>query len=239
MQFRGRLPDAEIEYRAALKLDATLWRAHNSLGNLFFVKKQYAEALRSYQEALRQKPSEVLHYNIGVAHYQRNDFGSAATAFEAAVQANSSFGEAYLALAKTLHAMGRDDDARSVQQRMETQQATLGDRIDPPLTLPPATVAVASEDQAAAEVADAKTTTTQTASNTTASEGGAAPPTLIVLPPYHASTDTVDIEELPGVKLPGFSLPGQLREAAATTTSGPPAHSVPDTVTQTHTDTFK
>lgn len=216
MQYRGRRRDAESDYREALKLDPTLWRAHNSLGNLFLERGDFDAALGAYKAAAKYKSSEVIRYNIGVAHFRKQDYGSASKAFREAIAENASFGEGYLALAESLRRTGAKDEAARVEQRLVTVQATVSGRTDPPLAPASAPNSSASGPETAVVEIAQSSTATSTGGGAPAPAGGSTP---YPMPPFHSTSTGAGEVQLPELTLPGFTPPERILTTPVFTTT--------------------
>jgi tetratricopeptide (TPR) repeat protein len=79
-----------IVLQAALAENPSDARAHYYLGNLFYDKKRYEEAIREWESSVRIDPSFAIPWrNLGIAYFNvRKDAGAALVAYENAFKAN-------------------------------------------------------------------------------------------------------------------------------------------------------
>ncbi len=80
-----------------------------------------AQAEQHYLEALAADPSyAAAHCNLGLLRLQHSDFAGAEFAFRTALHLRDSFPEAWVGLAESLEATGRDDDALAALEKAST-----------------------------------------------------------------------------------------------------------------------
>ena len=73
LQTRGRLAEAEADYRRAIALGGDS-SAHSNLGALFYQQGRFEEAVKTFRESVRLEPQEPAnHRNLGdaLAHFGR------------------------------------------------------------------------------------------------------------------------------------------------------------------------
>jgi tetratricopeptide (TPR) repeat protein len=73
-QNEGRLAQAEILYKKALKIDPRHLAAMNNLGVVYMNQNKYEQAIESFNEALNIRHDYVkAHYNLACVYAQKND----------------------------------------------------------------------------------------------------------------------------------------------------------------------
>src|SRR5579884_3695194 len=66
-----KLPEAEQEYRAGLKLDPTSVAAYNNLGVLYFESGDFQRSINAFSQALRFRPGNAdISFNLGLALFK-------------------------------------------------------------------------------------------------------------------------------------------------------------------------
>ncbi len=104
---------AEVAYRRAIELDATLAHALTNLGNLRFRRGDGVEAEALYRRALAVDAAQPeAWYNLGFLAYERADAQEAAQYFDRAIASDPSFADAHFNLAMALEELGRGREAR-------------------------------------------------------------------------------------------------------------------------------
>ncbi len=91
----GRLAEAEVQYRAAIKADPTFYESYNNLANILVMEVRRDEALALYDKALELKPgSAMLHNNIGRLLMEKGRYGRAMMHFAEALRLDPDFADA-------------------------------------------------------------------------------------------------------------------------------------------------
>jgi tetratricopeptide (TPR) repeat protein len=81
---KGKLPEAEQEFREALALKPNSPEAHYNLGNILLRQRRPAEAEPFFREALRLKPNlAYAQFNLALSLEDQGRSGEAARAYEA------------------------------------------------------------------------------------------------------------------------------------------------------------
>jgi tetratricopeptide (TPR) repeat protein len=84
---RGRLDEAEQDFRQVLKVNPQVGGAYANLGVVYMRRKQWARALESLQKAEGLMPQVAgIRLNIGLAYYRQNEFLKAIPPFESVVR---------------------------------------------------------------------------------------------------------------------------------------------------------
>ncbi len=79
--------DAETLYRTTLDRNPACWMAHDNLGVILFQRKQVAEAMTNYQEAIRLRPNNAnAHLDYGAALAAAGKNSEAIQEYETALQ---------------------------------------------------------------------------------------------------------------------------------------------------------
>ena len=99
----GRLPEAEIAYEKALKIDPDYTQAYQGLCRVALRQHQYQRAANAAGESLgRLYFSPMTHFFQGVALVGLKDYEKAADSFRTALSQNPHFPQAHLRLARLL-----------------------------------------------------------------------------------------------------------------------------------------
>jgi len=84
---RGRLDEAERDFRQVLALDPQSGGAYANLGVVYMRRKQWTRALETLHKAERLMPQVAgIRLNIGLAYYRQNEFLKATPSFESVVR---------------------------------------------------------------------------------------------------------------------------------------------------------
>jgi cytochrome c-type biogenesis protein CcmH/NrfG len=84
---RGRLDEAERDFRQVLQLDPQSGGAYANLGVVYMRRKQWTQALESLHKAEHLMPQLAgIRLNIGLAYYRQNEFLKATPPFESVVR---------------------------------------------------------------------------------------------------------------------------------------------------------
>jgi tetratricopeptide (TPR) repeat protein len=108
----GRVDDAVVQLRTALRLDPTYADAHNNLGRALAAQGKYQDAEPQYREALRLNPNSAqAENNLGVALERQGRHGEAQAHYDEALRLKPDYAEARNNLGVVLAERGRYDDA--------------------------------------------------------------------------------------------------------------------------------
>jgi tetratricopeptide (TPR) repeat protein len=84
---RGRLDEAERDFRQVLAANPQLGGAYANLGVVYMKRKQWGTALENLRKAERLMPQVAgIRLNIGLAYYRQNEFLKATPPFESVVR---------------------------------------------------------------------------------------------------------------------------------------------------------
>jgi Flp pilus assembly protein TadD len=109
---RGRLREAEAEFREALRLAPDYYKALNGLGVTLMQQGKTVEALRCFETAVRLHPPYAeARSNLGVALMERGDLSEAARQLEEARRLDPAHGPAHYNLGLVAYYQGRFADA--------------------------------------------------------------------------------------------------------------------------------
>lgn len=82
----GRTEEAMVSLEQAVVADPSLWRAHNALGRIADMRKEWPAAEASYRNAIAANPTSApLHNNLGMSYVMQQRFDEAQTEFQAAL----------------------------------------------------------------------------------------------------------------------------------------------------------
>lgn len=113
----GRLDEAHTAYEQVLAQDNTFEGVWLNLGNLAFHQKQYAEALRAYEQANSQQPTPASWHAIGGAYEALGRADSARWSYEQALATDTSYAPAYASLTDWYEREGDFEEALSYARR--------------------------------------------------------------------------------------------------------------------------
>jgi Flp pilus assembly protein TadD len=133
----GRLPDAIVEFEAALKINPNWGRAHFNLGlALSKIPNRLPDAIAEYRAELQEHPNyPEVYNNLGVLLQQQGDVSAAIVQYKAALQIKPAYAEAHnnlgAALAKvrdrTPEAISEYEAALKINPAMTETHYNLGD----------------------------------------------------------------------------------------------------------------
>lgn len=116
----GRPDLALAEFRRATELDRDYAEAHLNLGIAHAEQRQWAEAVASYERAIkspRLMSADVAYHNLGLALYHLARYAEAEYALRFALSLDPRMASAYYHLGLLMLAMDRKSDAASAFQR--------------------------------------------------------------------------------------------------------------------------
>ena len=109
---QGRLPPAEQEYRAALRVDPDNADVSASLGYVLIRQQRWIDAESALRSAVRLDPkNDMAHNNLGVALGSTRDFDGAIAEFRESLRLNPNFADAHANLGTALGIKGDVDGA--------------------------------------------------------------------------------------------------------------------------------
>ena len=92
----------------------------NMQGLFHYRHGELQEAIARFEHAVALSPeSDLIHYNLGLAHAATPDHQRAAAALERAIEINPDRLDTYVALATEYRALGREEDARRTEARIQ------------------------------------------------------------------------------------------------------------------------
>jgi tetratricopeptide (TPR) repeat protein len=112
LKSQGRVDEAIIHYRAAIRAKPTFADAHNNLAIVLSSRGRLDEAIRHYRLALAAKPNSArIHNNLAGALRAGDRLDEAIGHFRRAVKLEPAFAVAHYNLAATLDQAGAPEDA--------------------------------------------------------------------------------------------------------------------------------
>jgi tetratricopeptide (TPR) repeat protein/SAM-dependent methyltransferase len=111
LQALGRLSEAAVHYRRAVKLKPDYVEAHTNLGNVLKELGSHRDAAACYERVIALKPSAEAHYNLANTLSQLGHPDEAVSSYRRALALKPDLVEAHNNLANTLVSQGRLDDA--------------------------------------------------------------------------------------------------------------------------------
>jgi type IV pilus assembly protein PilF len=118
----NRLQDADKEFRAAIALDPSNGDTNNNYGKFLCEQGKRKEALGYFKRALSDpfyKTPAVANTNAGMCLLEVNDYAGAEPYLRKALEINSTYGAALLAMARLDYGKGDAFAARGYLQRFE------------------------------------------------------------------------------------------------------------------------
>ena len=118
----GKLDDAVAYLTKAIEADpenpSVLARAHNNLGIVHRMKKEWSLAAEEFAEALRHEPDTALiHHNLAEAFFNQGDLARAKSSCRRAVRIQPNYAPAQYLLGSLLHKEGKLDQAAGHYQQ--------------------------------------------------------------------------------------------------------------------------
>ncbi|KWT79578.1 tetratricopeptide repeat protein [Candidatus Magnetominusculus xianensis] len=109
---RGRIADAEREYKRATILDPKLFQAYNDLGNIYASQGRMDEALNAFKKAVQYNPDfAVAHNNLGTIYDERGQLENAAAHYRTAIKLQPDYIDAHLNLGNLMIKANQLNDA--------------------------------------------------------------------------------------------------------------------------------
>jgi tetratricopeptide (TPR) repeat protein len=104
----GRLDEAIMHYRAALRINPDFELAHINLGSALFSQGKIQKSLAYYQAALNQKPRLAgVHHNLGILLLRIGRIDEAVVHFQEALRIKPDYAEVYNSLGAALVSQGK------------------------------------------------------------------------------------------------------------------------------------
>lgn len=114
----GRLEDAVMSYRQALKRDPTMGAAYYNLGNTLAALGQLEAAVDNFQHAAQRIPANALVFNnLGATQYKLHQHDAAEISLRQALRIDPACVDAHYNLGNTLRAQERYNEARQCYEQ--------------------------------------------------------------------------------------------------------------------------
>jgi len=123
---QGKLPLAEEQFRAAIKIDESYSEAHTYLGQVLANQDRWDEAIASYKQALTNPlypTPDLARFHLGRALAHQGDLHGSMEAFEDAASASPPSvppAMTHLELGRVYHKLGYTTRAREVLKKVAT-----------------------------------------------------------------------------------------------------------------------
>ncbi len=111
---KQRLEKAEFHFKKAIDLRSEYAPAKNNLGTVYLAKKDWDAAIAQFQTVAGDILYATPHYpltNMGIAYYNKKDFGNAERYYQDALDLQPDFGLALRGLGKTYIALNKLPEA--------------------------------------------------------------------------------------------------------------------------------
>lgn len=109
---QGKVAEAIVAHRQALRLKALYPEAYNNLGSDFLAQANLDEAITAFEKAVKLKPDFAeAHFNLGVAFGRQKKPDEAIAAYRQAIASRPTLREAHVALGVTSAAQGKREEA--------------------------------------------------------------------------------------------------------------------------------
>jgi len=116
-----RLDEAVIAMRKALELDPLSLTLHYLVGNMYFLARQYEQAIEQFHNALDLEPFILMHASLGRAYFQIGKFGEGIKAFDAAIE-HWGRSPLILGIIGAVYARsGRVDEAQTILKELQNR----------------------------------------------------------------------------------------------------------------------
>jgi Flp pilus assembly protein TadD len=123
---QGLLPEAEVQYAAAVKLNSESPDSRYGLGQVYLNSGKYSEAETEFKKVVTLSPgSSIGYYGLGQTYRQSGDFNDAITQLEKAISLDSSFDRGTLELGYTYADMGDTDSANDLADTLSAKWSAL------------------------------------------------------------------------------------------------------------------
>lgn len=134
MRESGYLEKAAENYEIALALGSAEKQIHYSLGEIYYLLKQYKKALAFLKRAVSLIPNfHYAHHYLGLTYYQLGQYDEAVLAFKKALALKDNY-QTHYALGSTYEAMGKSTLARNEYKYAEKISPEAAKQIEmPPL----------------------------------------------------------------------------------------------------------
>lgn len=118
--WRGDAESAEQDFIAALKINPKNAEAHDDLGVIHATRKEYAEAIRHFLTTIELDPSyQKAHHNLAMSYYLVGKDNDALIAINNALILWPESRNSMLLKSQILQALGRNKEARQLQEDAE------------------------------------------------------------------------------------------------------------------------
>ena len=108
LALKGRMDEAIMHYRAALRINPGFELAHINLGSALFSQGEVEKSLAYYQAILNQKPRFAgVHHNLGILLLRVGRIDEAVEHFQAALRIRPNYAEVYNSLGAALVSQGK------------------------------------------------------------------------------------------------------------------------------------
>jgi len=114
----NRMAEALDQAQRALALDANCWKAYTLAGRIYSSQRQWDQARKAYEAALRLNPLDrETWYFSGRGYYEENRFEKAVQAFRRAIELGAASSRVYENLGLSYEALTLDEEAEEAYRR--------------------------------------------------------------------------------------------------------------------------
>ena len=124
LAFNGRLPEANVEIRQALKLDPLSLPINGDVGVIHYFAREYDQAIDQYRKTLDLDSSfDRAHFWLAAAYEQKKMYEEAIAEYTIAIELSRGFLEAHASLGHAYAGGGRRDEALRILEELSQESS--------------------------------------------------------------------------------------------------------------------